>query len=202
MQLILHATRRTHDVTSRLVMECEPGPARTSHAPSRLCRDSRSMVWRLWHLQQVPTRWIVSSFQYPQVPSIWIVSVSGTREYGADGSFWLLVPTFKPQASFRRCGHSDEVGADSPLIIIHWFRLFLAKVRVRVRVRVTSPSFATPGSMKCAVQVWSERWTVVKCAAQTWSKRSPGRDNARAVFLWCRRLPCRYGRIDEVMLGT
>ena len=92
----------------------------------------------------------------------------------------------KRRASNRRCGHNDEVGADTTLIIIHWFRLFLAKVRVSFRVRVTSPGFATPGSMKCAVQVWSGRWTVVKCAVQTWSRRGPGRDKARAVLLLCR----------------
>ena len=81
----------------------------------------------------------------------------------------------------------DEHGSTASFSnIIHWFRLFLAKSRVRVRVRVTSPGFATPGSMRCAVQVWSGRWTVVKCAVQTWLRRGPGRDNARAVLLWCR----------------
>ena len=29
--------------------------------------------------------------QYSQVPSRWVVSVSGTRKYGAVRSFWLLV---------------------------------------------------------------------------------------------------------------
>ena len=87
----------------------------------------------------------------------------------------MALGAFKRRASFRRCSHNEEVGADTTLVIIHWFRLFLAKIRVRVRVRVTSPGFATPGSMKCAVQVWSGRWTVVKCAFQTWSRRGPGR---------------------------
>ena len=44
MQLTLHATRRTHYGASRLVVDCEPGPAKTRRAPSRLCRDARSMV--------------------------------------------------------------------------------------------------------------------------------------------------------------
>ena len=36
--------------TLRLVIECDPGPAKTRRAPSRLCRDARSMVERLWHV--------------------------------------------------------------------------------------------------------------------------------------------------------
>ena len=44
MQLTLDATRRTHHVASRSVIECEPGPAKTRRAPSRFCRDARSMV--------------------------------------------------------------------------------------------------------------------------------------------------------------
>ena len=44
MQLTLHATRRTHHGASRLVIDCEPGPAKTRRAPSRLCRYARSMV--------------------------------------------------------------------------------------------------------------------------------------------------------------
>ena len=39
------------------------------------------------------SRRIIPSFQYLQVPSRWVVSVSGTRKFGADGSFWLLVPS-------------------------------------------------------------------------------------------------------------
>ena len=31
-------------VYPRLVVDCEPGPAKTRRAPSRLCRDARSMV--------------------------------------------------------------------------------------------------------------------------------------------------------------
>ena len=107
----------------------------------------------IWYLQ-VRSRWIISSFQYSHVPSRWVVSVSGTRKYVADGSFWLLVHS-----------SAEHHFADTPLTIIPWFRFFLAIIRVRVRVRVTSPGFATPGSMTCAVQVWSERWTVVKSAA-------------------------------------
>ncbi|CAM9601579.1 unnamed protein product [Sphacelaria rigidula] len=44
MQLTLHATRRAHHGTSRLVIECEPGPAKTCRAPCRLRRNARSMV--------------------------------------------------------------------------------------------------------------------------------------------------------------
>ena len=74
----------------------------------------------IWYLQ-VRRRRTILSFQYPKVPSRWVVlisgtceyrtdgsfhhfrtgkyqadwvvSVSGTRKYGADGSFWLLVPS-------------------------------------------------------------------------------------------------------------
>ena len=43
----------------------------------------------IWFLR-VANRRIISSFQYPQVPSRWVVSVSGTCKYGADGPFHHL----------------------------------------------------------------------------------------------------------------
>ena len=40
----------------------------------------------IWYLQ-VRSRRVFPSFQYPQVPSRWVVSVSGTCKYPAEGSF-------------------------------------------------------------------------------------------------------------------
>ena len=40
----------------------------------------------IWYLE-VRSRRIIPSFQYPKVPSRWVVLISGTCEYRTDGSF-------------------------------------------------------------------------------------------------------------------
>ena len=43
MRLTLHATRRAHYMASRLVIECDPGRAKTRRAPPRHCRGEHPM---------------------------------------------------------------------------------------------------------------------------------------------------------------
>ena len=142
-------------------LESRSEPHAISHFSTRKCRAHASSQYLVLVRTQQMDHSIISG------------SVS-TKQMGRLGTWYLEVRSrwivlappvaFKRRASFRRCGHNDEVGADTPPLIIHWLGLFVAKlrVRVRVRVRVTSPGFATPASMKCAVQVWSGRLTVVR----------------------------------------
>ena len=56
---------------------------------------------RIWYLR-VPSRWIISSFQYPQVPSSWVDSVPRTWKYGVNGSFHhFSARTYRADGSSR-----------------------------------------------------------------------------------------------------
>ena len=51
--------------------------------PASTEQMGRLVIWGL----EVRSRRIIPSFQYPQVPSRWVVLISGTCEYPTDGSF-------------------------------------------------------------------------------------------------------------------